>query len=63
MLQMVDHLGHTITLDGLQPTKEKVCAIVEVPAPQNVSLLSSLLGLVNHLTKFFSRAPSISTNL
>ena len=30
MLPSVDYLGHTISAKGLQPTKEKVCAITEL---------------------------------
>ena len=48
MLPSVDYLGHTIMLEGLQPTKEKVHAIVEAPAPQKVSQLRSFLTLFNY---------------
>ena len=58
MLPSVDYLGRTISAEGLQPTKEKVRAIVEAPAPQNVSQLCSFLGLVNYYNKFFPRASS-----
>jgi len=29
MLLSVDYLGHTISVKGVQPTKEKVCAITD----------------------------------
>jgi len=45
-------LGHQISQSGLHPTKEKVRAIVEAPAPQNVSQLKSFLGMLNYYSKF-----------
>ena len=33
MLSSIDFLGHRISADGLQPTKEKMNAISEAPAP------------------------------
>jgi len=36
MLQEVDYLGDKISARGLQPTQEKVRAIVEAPSPKNV---------------------------
>ena len=44
MLPTVEYLGHNISADGLQPTKDKVRAIVEAPVPQNVSQLQSFLA-------------------
>ena len=49
MLPFVEYLGHTISAEELQPITEKVRAIVEAPAPQNVSQLRSFLGLVFYL--------------
>ena len=60
MLPSVEYLGHTISAEGLQPTTEKVRAIVEAPAPQNVSQLRSFLGLVNYYGKFL---PNLSSTL
>ena len=39
MLPAVEYLGHHISAAGLQPTTEKVRAIVEAPVPQDVSQL------------------------
>ena len=60
MLPSMEYLGHTISAEGLQPTTEEVCAIVEAPAPQNVSQLRSFLGLVNCYGKFL---PNLSSTL
>ena len=37
MLTSVDYLGHTISSEGLQPTREKVRATKDVPTPTNVA--------------------------
>ena len=60
MLPSVVYLGHTISPAGLQPTDEKVKALKEAPAPQNVSQLKSFLGLLNYYGKFI---PNLSTLL
>ena len=60
MLPSLEYLGHSISAAGLQPTKEKVRAILEAPAPHNVSQLRSFLGLVNYYAKFL---PHLSTLL
>ena len=60
MLPSVEFLGHVVSADGLHPTKEKVRAIVEAPAPQNIVQLRSFLGLVNYYSKFL---PQLSSTL
>ena len=52
MLPAVEYLGHTIFAEGLQPTKEKVRAIVDAPTPENVSQLRAFWGLVKYYGKF-----------
>ena len=53
MLGEVEYLGHKITSQGLQPTDEKVWAILKAPAPVNVSQLKSYLGMLNYYGKFY----------
>ena len=60
MLPEVEYLGHQISTHGLQPTEEKVWAIVNSPTPQNKSQLQSFLGLINYYAKFL---PNLSTTL
>ena len=52
MLPSVEYLGYHISGDGVRPTQEKLQAIVDAPAPKDVSQLKSLLELVNYYSKF-----------
>ena len=56
----VEYLRHKISDKGLQPTEGKIRAIVEAPAPQNVSQLKAFLGMLNYYAKFL---PNISSRL
>ena len=60
LLPQVEYLGHQISEKGLQPTTQKLRAIVEAPAPHNVSQLKSFLGMINYYSKF---SPNLSTQL
>ena len=44
----VNYLGHTLCKNGVKPNKDKVKAIVEAPAPQNLKQLQAYLGLLNY---------------
>ena len=55
LLPQVDYLGHQISQSGLHPTEEKVRAIVEAPAPHNVTQLKSFLGMLNCLQQIFGK--------
>ena len=59
MLPYVDYLGHSITPEGLQPTKEKIRAITDAPVPTNLAQLRSFLGLVNYHSKFLPQLATI----
>ena len=60
MLPSVEYLGHKISNKGIQPTEEKIRAIVEAPAPNNVSQLKAFVGMLNYYAKFL---PNISSTL
>ena len=60
MAPSVEYLGHVIDSAGLHPTKAKVKAITEAPAPRNVTELRSFLGLINYYGKFL---PNLSSTL
>jgi len=60
MAPSVEYLGHVIDSAGLNPTKAKVKAIKEAPAPQNVTELSLFLGLINYYRKsFLNLSPTV----
>ena len=52
LLSSVEYLGHQITAEGLQPTADKVKAIVNAPPPTSVAQLRSFLGMLNYCGKF-----------
>ena len=54
------YLGHCIDAQGLHPTRDKVVAIQQAPAPQNSTELQAYLGLLNYYNKSM---PSVSTEL
>ena len=60
MLPSIEYLGHKISDKGIQPTEEKVRAIVKAPAPNNVTQLKAFLGMLNYYAKFL---PNLSSNL
>ena len=52
LLPSVDYLGYTISTKGLRTSNTKVEAILQAPAPRNITELRSFLGLVNYYGKF-----------
>eukprot|EP00795_Rhopilema_esculentum_P012575 gene12575-3274_t len=48
----VTYLGYKIDKEGLHPTEEKIRAIIDAPAPANVTELRSWLGLINYYGRF-----------
>ena len=56
----VCYLGLKIDCNGLHPLDDKVKAIVEAPAPRNVTELKSYLGLLNYYGRFL---PNLSITL
>ena len=59
MLPSVEYLGHIISAKGLQPTDEKIRAITQAPAPQDVTQLRAFLGLLNYYGKFLKNLSTI----
>ena len=60
MLPAVEYLGHVISADGVRPAEDKKRAILEAPAPKNVTQLRSFLGLLNYYGKFL---PNLASTL
>ena len=56
----VVYLGLRISAEGLQPVEEKINAVKQAPAPQNVSELRSFLGMVQYYHSFL---PGLATIL
>ncbi|CAG2256061.1 unnamed protein product [Mytilus edulis] len=56
----VTFCGHVIDKHGLHKTPDKNEAIRNAPAPENVSQLKSILGLINYYAKFL---PDLSATL
>ena len=48
----VKFLGHIISSSGIEADPEKLQAIADLPAPQNVKEVRTFLGMVNQLSKF-----------
>ena len=48
----VDYLGHTLTTEGIKPSKKNVEAILELPRPKTVKQVRRLAGMVNYYAKF-----------
>ena len=63
MLLSVDYLGHSTSPEGLQPTKEKICACTDAPVLTNMAQLRSFLGLVNYYSKFLPQLATVLASL
>ena len=50
-MNKIKYLGH-IDKDGRRPDPERATAIKDMPAPDNVTTLQSLLGLANYYESF-----------
>ena len=48
----VNYVGHRITGDGVKPTEERVKAIVDMKAPENIKELEAVLGMIAYVAKF-----------
>ena len=48
LLPSVTYLGHVISAQGLHTEDSKVKAVVDAPAPRDVTELRSFLGMVNY---------------
>lgn len=52
-----------MTSEGLKPDPEKIRALKEMPAPNNIKELRTFLGLVQYLGKFLPNLPEESAPL
>lgn len=51
-MKEIKYLGHIIDKDGRRPDPERAIAIKDMPAPENVTVLQSFLGLANYYQAF-----------
>ena len=59
----LEFAGHIWSAEGVQPDPKKVQAIVDAPAPTNVSEVRSFLGMVNYVSRFIPNMATISEPL
>ena len=62
-LSHLDYLGHTISGQGIQPSKKKIEAVVEWPKPQTVKQVQSFLGFCNFYRRYVPKYSQISNPL
>jgi hypothetical protein len=56
---MLEYLGHNISAEGLRPMNDKVCAIVDAPAPQDITQLRAFLRLFNYYGNFLKNLSTL----
>ena len=59
----VNYVGHRITGDGLKPTEERVKAIVDMKAPENIKELEAVLGMIAYVAKFIPMLSELNAPL
>ena len=55
---MLPKVQYIISAEGLHPAEDKIQAITQAPAPQNLTQLRSFLGMVNYYGKFLHQLSS-----
>ena len=59
----IKYLEHIIDKDGRSPHPERATAITDYPAPDNVTILQSFLGLENYYQSFIKNLHDLSAPL
>jgi hypothetical protein len=59
----VEYLGHTISLDGVRPGKDKTQAVKEITEPKTMKQLKSFIGLANYFWSYVKRFAPMAGNL
>lgn len=62
-LKEIKFIGHIFNENGVQPDREKVDAILDMPIPKNVSELQRFLGMINYLGPFIQNMSSKNKRL
>ena len=55
----LEFLGHTISQEGVRPTKERVENILAARSPRNKAELKSFIGLMTYNVKFLPAITSV----
>lgn len=61
--ERLDYLGYTLSPNGISTSDFKVSAIINFPAPQNVTQLRQLLGMIGWFRRFVPEFASIAKPL
>ena len=56
----IEFMGHSLSCDGIKASKEKVRAIQEMPAPEDVSGVRRLCGMIQYLAWY---TPNLASDL
>lgn len=48
----VEYVGHIFSAEGVNPTDDKIKAILTIPAPENKKKLQRFMRMINYLGKF-----------
>ena len=59
----IHYLGHLISANSIQPLKDKLDMICDIPAPHNSKEVKQFLGLAGYYRKFFPRFADLSRPL
>jgi transposase InsO family protein len=61
--RQVNYLGHTISMQGVQPNGDKVQAISSISPPTNAKEVQSFLGMANYYRRFIKKFADIAQPL
>ena len=59
----VRYLGHRINASGIQPSEDKVRAILEARAPTSLQELRAFLGMIRYYSRFLPRLSTVAAPL
>ena len=62
-MEKVNFLGHTVSIDGIEPDPSKVIALKAIPIPKSVKQTQAFLGLANFYRRFIKNFASIAKPL
>jgi ribonuclease HI len=62
-LTTVEYLGHTISLDGVRPGKDKTQAMKDITEPKLMKQLKSFIGLANYFHSYVKGFAPVASDL